>query len=350
MSLTAISRSAAAIAVLLSTTGKAHGHEAWLLTPSEIEALARAPMPELFTSTIAMGLAAIVLALVTLGALFAEDRLALVEQRLMRPVWSVAGGIGPLAVRVGLALMIGLGALGGLPRAGTEPWTVPVLFVPDMQLALAPGWGWLGPVAFAVALPLLLGFATRLAAAAILVLAVLGLAAFGLAFLSYAPHFMAPALILIVLGPGWLSVDGLAGMALLPSLPSRQRQRLWFVAMALVGGTFVYLGIVFKLMQPTLLIAILEHGGFPTFGLPTEVIALVMTGVEVMAGLMLALGRLVRPVALFLIGAFTLFAVTLGETPLFHANLYGCAVMLLLAGARVPRILPRPAIAPAIAS
>ena len=109
--------------------------------------------------------------------------------------------------------------------------------------------------------------------------------------------------------------------------------------MALVGGTFVYLGIAFKLLQPTLLIAILQHGQFPTFGLPIAIIALVMTGVEIVAGLLLALGRLVRPVAIFLIGAFTFFAVMLGETPLFHANLYGTALMLLMAGARAPRII-----------
>jgi uncharacterized membrane protein YphA (DoxX/SURF4 family) len=110
--------------------------------------------------------------------------------------------------------------------------------------------------------------------------------------------------------------------------------------MVLVGGTFVYLGIVYKLFQPTLLIAILQHANFPTFGLQIALIALVMTGVEIVAGLLLAMGRMVRPVAIFLIGAFTFFAVMLGETPFFHANLYGMAGMLLMAGAATPRPAP----------
>jgi len=35
-------------------------HEAWMLTPSEIDVLAEAPMPALFTSTIALSLAAMI--------------------------------------------------------------------------------------------------------------------------------------------------------------------------------------------------------------------------------------------------------------------------------------------------
>jgi hypothetical protein len=52
------------------------------------------------------------------------------------------------------------------------------------------------------------------------------------------------------------------------------------------------------------------------------------------------MGRLVRPVAIALLSAITLLAVVLGETPLFHANLYGAIILLLLAGAPFPRIQP----------
>jgi len=74
----------------------------------------------------------------------------------------------------------------------------------------------------------------------------------------------------------------------------------------------------------------------PTFGLPMPVIALVMTGVEILCGALLIAGRLVRPVALAILGAVTFLAVVLGETPLFHANLYGALILLLLAGRRIP--------------
>ena len=106
--------------------------------------------------------------------------------------------------------------------------------------------------------------------------------------------------------------------------------------MFLTGATFVHLGIAVKLGEPTLLMAILEHGEVPRFGMSLEFMALVMGMVEIVAGGLLAAGRLVRPVALFLIFAFTFFAVTIGETPLFHANLYGVAIMLAMAGSRAP--------------
>jgi hypothetical protein len=54
--------------------------------------------------------------------------------------------------------------------------------------------------------------------------------------------------------------------------------------------------------------------------------------VEVIAGTLFAFRRLTRPIAIVLIGAFTFFALTLGESPLLHANLYGTMVLCLLSG------------------
>ena len=331
----------AATAALLLSQSDAMGHEAWLLTPSEIEALSRAPMPDLFTNPVALVGAALVGGVGALAALWAEDRYRTTENQIAAPFAALAAGIGPLLIRLGLAAMMILGALGGLPRVGTEAWTQPVLFVPDMQLAMVPGWDWLATAQIVLAGFLAAGLATRAAALGVIALSMLGLVAFGWKFLSYAPHFAAPALILAVFGSGWLGLDRVLpvpGSARIEAA-GRVRQIVWYLVMAMVGGTFVYLGIKYKLFQPTLLIAILEHGEFPTFGAPIALLALVMTGVEITAGLLLAMGRLVRPVALFLIGAFTFFAVMLGETPLLHANLYGTAAMLLLAGVTAPRPL-----------
>lgn len=322
-------------ALFLGQTG-VNAHEAWLLTPSEVEELSRAPMPVVFTSSIILMCAGLLAGISGFVALHAETRLLPVEQRLMAAVADTVTGFGLLAVRIGLALMLGLGALGGLARAGTQPWTQPVLFVPDMQLVLAPGWEWLAPVALGLSLLLAVGLLTGIAAAGVVVLSCLGFIAFGMPFLSYAPHFVAPALVLLAFGPGWLAADRYVQILPRPSLSVHQNRLVWHSVMALVGATFVYLGVVHKLLQPTLLIAILQHGRFPTFGVPIEWIALVMTGVEIVAGLLLAMGRLVRPVAMFLIGAFTFFAVMLGESPLLHANLYGIAILMLIVGARPP--------------
>jgi uncharacterized membrane protein YphA (DoxX/SURF4 family) len=318
----------------------AAAHEAWLLTPSEVEALARAPLPALFTSTGPLALAALVGALIAAAAVAAEDRLRPLEQRLLAPAAALAPEFGPVALRLGLAAMLALSALGGLPRHGTALWTTPTLFVPDMQLALAPGWAWLAPVELGLALFLAAGLATRAAGLAVAALALVGLVAFGSAFLAYAPHFVAPGIMLAICGGGAFSVDRAMGVEGWLRPGPRLAPAGWAGALVLLGGGFVYLGVVFKLTQPTLLMAILEHGQVPLLGLPLALAALLMTGVEVIAGALLALGRLTRPIALLLIGAFTFFAVTIGESPLFHAQLYGTMAMLALSGRVLPDAAP----------
>ncbi len=332
--------SSAALAVAALSAGSARAHEAWLLTPDEVAALAVAPMPEIFQSPLWLGLAAVVASVVAAIALTAEDRLAGFETRLFAPLRRQAAQFGPLILRIGLAAMLALGALGALPRAGTKMLAEPVLFVPDMQLGLAAGWGlewhWLAAPELGLALLLVTGLATRAAAGGVIALALAGFAAFGLPFMNYAAHFVAPAMLLMVYGGGALSADRLLGR----SDESFDRQRadtVYRVALTITGLTFVWLGITCKLTQPTLLIAILEHGQVPLLGLPVAFAALVMAGVEIGAGALIACGRLTRPLALVLMGAFTFFAVTLGETPLLHANLYALMMFLLMAGRRAPR-------------
>jgi uncharacterized membrane protein YphA (DoxX/SURF4 family) len=346
-------RFALATGAVLGPTA-ALAHEAWLLTPDELAALATAPVPHLFRDPPALGFAALAATLVATLALLAAERLAPLERRLAVPLVARASGLGPLAIRAGLAAMLGLGALGALPRHGTAMLAQPTLFVPDMQLSLAAGldrdWAWLAAPELALALLLAVGLATRLAALGVIALAIAGLVAFGPVFAFYAPHFVAPALLLLAFGGGTAALDRLLPVATYVSLPTGLA---WRLALALAGGTFVWLGVAWKLSQPTLLIAILTHGQVPLFGLPVEVAALVMTLVEITAGALIAMGRLVRPLALVLIGAFSFFAVTLGETLVFHANLYGLMAMLVLAGDTAPRpeppdgpsrrLFPRPA-------
>ena len=340
---------AVALAAALATTPAA-AHEAWLLTPAEIEALARMPMPALFASSGSLALASLVGGAMALAALWAEDRLRPVERRLTAPLVALAPKLGPIAIRLGLAVMLALAAVGGLPRAGTAPWTQPTLFVPDMQLALVAGWDWLAPAQIMLACFLAAGLFTRAAGLAVVALALVGIAAFGTPFLGYGPHFAAPGLMLAILGGGGLSLDRALGTQgwLRPS--PRLASAGWTLALVLIGGGFVYLGVTVKLTQPTLLMAILTHGEVPLFGLPLDGVALVMTGIEIIAGAMLALGRLTRPVALMLIGGFTFFAVVLGETPLFHANLYGVMAMLVLAGPALPDAAPLGASSRAVAA
>ncbi|ETX27264.1 hypothetical protein [Roseivivax isoporae] len=327
--LRAAALSAAALLLLPAT---AAAHEAWLLTPAEIEALAVAPIPALFQSRLWLGLSAMAGAAGVMAAITADLRLASLETRLAAPLARRAADVGPLVLRLGLAAMLALAATGGLPRHGTALWTQPTFLVPDMQLALVPGWDALAPLQFVLAALLAAGLATRAAGLVLVALAVLGFGLFGAAFASYAPHFAAPGLMLVLCGAGAGSLDRSLGIDGIGAPSPAATAALWRAACILVGGGFVYLALAYKLTQPTLLIAILDHGDFPRFGLSYPVVALVMTWVEIVCGTLLVLGRAVRPVALTIAGAITFLALTLGETPLFHANLYGCMALLALAG------------------
>lgn len=320
------------VLIICAGSSSASAHEAWLLTPAEVAELARQPLPTIFTAPGPLALAAFASSAALLTAVALETRLSRWETRLSAPLLILSPSLGPLLIRLGLAAMMALGALGGLPRHGTAPWSEPTLFVPDMQLALVPGWDWLAPTQFVLALLLGLGVQTRLSASAVLCLSLAGLVAFGQPFLSYAPHFAAPALVLLALGGGPWSVDRFWHRRAEPAIDPRTRDTSFLAARVLLGLGFVYLAIAHKFTQPTLLMAIFEHGEIPTFGLPLDLIALAAACVELIVGLLLVFGRLVRPTALLLIGLFTFFAVTLGETPLFHANLYALAAMLVMTG------------------
>lgn len=324
---------------LFAVTGASDStaHEAWILTPDEIEALAAAPMPPLFLSQIWLCVAAAVCCVVVAFALHLEKRFGDQFRDIMQPLTQRALNVGPVVLRLSLAAMLGLAAFGGLPRHGVAPWTEPTFLVPDMPLSLVPGWDVLAPMQFALALLLALGFAVRFAGLVLIGFSVLGIALFGSGFLSYTPHFAAPGLVLAITAGGAWSLDRVFKAERILQPGDGFWQPGWRSAQVLIGVGFIYLAVGYKLLQPTLIIAILEHGNVPTFGLPLPVIALVMTGVEITAGALIAMGRLIRPLAVILIGAMTFLAIVLGETPLFHANLYGMMVFFLMAGQKLPQ-------------
>lgn len=324
------------LAICLMFPVAALAHEAWILTPEEVSQLSKKPTPELFRDPrLFMAVACVAFVLLRV-VLYLEDGLEYLEICLFGPIMDGSQHAIGLVSRVALSLSIGLGAVGALPRHGTKLFDSPTLFVPDMQLELLQGWQWLGPLAVALSVLLLIGLGTRLVAVAILGLTGLAAWLFGREFMfSYAPHFIGLTLMVIWAGggnfscdrkihAGWLAEHGSLLETILP--------KLWSFVLIITGATFVYLALRYKLLYPNLLIAILEHGEFPLLGLPVEVVALVMMIIELVAGILLMFGRLVRPIGLFLIGAFTIFAVCLNESPFMHSNLYGLMVLLVILG------------------
>ncbi|MFV1480620.1 hypothetical protein VXL85_09175 [Phaeobacter sp. JH60H1] len=317
-------------------------HEPWLLTPDEVLSLSQATVPDLFRSPILLIGFACLAATAIFAMVLAGQILRPWEDRICKPLQKCSADWGTLCLRIGLGTTVGLNALGGLPRHGTEMWSTPTLFVPDMQLALIPGWDWLALPALISSVFLVLGLGTRFAAFGILCLVALGSLLFSLDFIAYYGfHFAAPALLLLHFGGGSLSVDYYLPPgfpALLPNAPGL----VWCLVQVTMGGTFATIAILVKFLQPTLLIAILEHGNMWFFGLPLPFVALIMMAIELVAGVLLALGQLIRPIAVFLLFAFTFFAVSLAESPLLHGNLYGVFLFFLLHGGAPVDLLRRP--------
>lgn len=322
--------------ILIASTDTAFAHEAWLLTPAEIVTLAAEPIPFVFTSHIVLGMAAMIGCIATALALRVERHFGPRFQPLIPTLQSAQSGVGPAVLRIALGLMLILAGTGGLPRHGTAPWTEPTLLVPDMQLSLLSGWDWLAPVQIVLGLALAVGLFARVAGLILIAIVVLGLHTFGIKFVDYAPHFLAPAMVVILTGAGTWSADKALKIEDLAAPPTQMTAAMWRGAQIFVGLGFVYLAVAYKLTQPTLLIAILQHSNLPTFGLPYSVIALIMTWVEIICGTLLIAGRMVRFVSLVIIGAITFLAVTLGETPFFHANLYGVLFMFFTVGKHWP--------------
>ncbi len=308
-------------------------HEAWILTHNEVVNLSKKEAPELFLNKYILFSVFLISYFLIYSLILFEKYILNYENKIFQNVKIYSKSFGPMILRWGIAINIGLGAMGALPRHGVKLWSSPTLFVPDMQLNLLTGdWQWLSILCIGLSLFLCLGLFSRWVSLLVIVLSFYSVFLFGERFMMYyALHFIAPALIIMYYGGGKLALDGLFKIQT-NKLIHLSEEKFWKIIQLMAGFTFVALAVGVKLLQPTLIIAILEHAGLSFFGIPTPIAALIMMLIELLAGLLLAFGFYVRPIAAFLIGAFTFFAIVLGETPLFHANLYALMFVFLLRG------------------
>ena len=116
-------------------------------------------------------------------------------------------------------------------------------------------------------------------------------------------------------------------------LARQPRERAQFLVALLTGATFLYCGVYYKVLQPNLALAIVAEGHVPTFGLGPEAFVFGMALVEVLAGVLMMAGVLLRPLALGLLGAFLFLSAVLGENPLGHVLFYGNLFALATGGA-----------------
>ena len=340
-----------ALSLLVLSSEAALGHERWILTPEQIALLNSKPKPDLFTRLSADNATMIslflifVLGWVWLGFTGARELFPDLQARL-----ASYGDHVPRILRVCVAWMLLSSAFGAEPRFGVEPFTSPTLFAPDLELReLGPEWGWLRWAEIAIGLAILFGVYVRFFAALLILLAVLGAWLFGSSILAYAGALIGVCIYLMMQGPGRHFLPLPTPSIFLGAqswLASQPRQRAQAIMRVLTGATLLYLGVYFKVLQPNLLLGIVETYKLPILSSAPEHFTLLMTLIEVAAGILILAGILLRPLSLVLLGAFLFFAALLPESYTSHILFYGVMLSFLFNAAghwRVPEAKDKPA-------
>ncbi|MDD2660954.1 MAG: BLUF domain-containing protein [Methylococcales bacterium] len=322
-------------------------HERWILTPEQIEQWNSRQRPALFSNFSPLNLtmisifSAFIVGWVWLGFTGARELFPDLQARL-----SSYGDHVPRILRVCLGWILLSSAFGVEPRFGVAPFTTPTLFAPDLDLnQLGPEWAWLRWSEVILGLAILFGIYVRLFAALLIVLSFLGAYLFGEAMLAYAGALIGACIYLVLQGPGrhYLPLPSLSifnGMQVW--LADQPRQRAQAIMRILTGTTLLYLGVFFKVLQPNLSIGIISNYQLPILSANPEAFTLVMALVEVSAGILMIAGVLLRPLSLFLIVAFSVFALLLPETPTEHIFFYGVVLSCLINSAgHLRRPVPR---------
>lgn len=311
--------------------GWGSAHEQWVLTAEKVAELNAQPLPRIFTEINTTNVSMII---VTVVFLMAWVLLGFTGARELFPDLQIRlasyGGFAALALRIGLAIMLGMAAFGLAPRAGTDLFETPALGAPDLELRLLPDyWGWIAWVEAAVAFAFLLGIYVRGTAALTLALSVLGLALFREAMLAYIGLVGGAAIYLVLQGAGsfYVPMPEFPGTKRISQwLADQPRQRAQVLLRVLAGLNLVYLGIAYKFLQPNLAVEMIVTHHVPTFGLEPATFVLWMALVETLSGLLILAGILIRPLAVFLFITFLFFSFIMGENVFSHIIFYALLV------------------------
>lgn len=331
-------RSVLVLLALLAVSTPLMAHERWILTDAQIAEWTAKPMPELWrewswiNAVLIGGFVAFTAGWIRLGFTGARELFPDLQARL-----SSYGHLVAPVVRFCLAWVLISSAFGLEPRYGVTPMTSPTLFAPDLELTLCyPPMPWLRWLEFAIGLGILLGVYVRVLAAFLLVLTLFATVAYQSAIYAYAGALVGVSIYLLFQGPGsfflplpthpdWLEMQD--------HLAAYPRARAQAIMRILTGVNIFYLAVVYKVFQPNLSIAILTLHDISLMGLPPDVGTLLMALVEFTAGILIMAGILLRPLALFFLGAFVMFAAMLPESFMSHALFYSVMLSFLINGA-----------------
>ena len=317
-----------------------HAHEMWVLTDEIIKEWDNKPLPRTYTSWTLATTLTLFFALVINGGLVLLHRhggnelfpVFRSKMRGMRPYTSVV-------LRFCLGWVLLSSAIALEPRYGNDVWSHPTLLAPDILISNLPsGWHWLRWLEVSIGIALFTGIYVRVAATACLVLVSIAILLTGLAAVSYAPVYAGVSVYLLVAGGGsiYLPLPIPAAMTRLNQrlAESGSMSRAQFIMRVLAGVNFLYLAVYFKLLQPNLMLAIIDVHGLPIMGIPPDVFVVIIAAVEVSIGLLVIFGVLLRFLSLVLIAAFIFFALCLSEaeTLTSHILYYGVSISFLFNG------------------
>jgi NADH dehydrogenase FAD-containing subunit len=313
-------------------------HESWVLTPQEMAEWNAKPLPEIFAHFNATNIS-----MLTFTILFLVGWIMLnyTGARELFPDLQVRlasyGGFAALALRIALAMLLGMAAFGLGPRHGTALFEAPTFVAPDLELRLlGPGWNWIAWAEAVLAFCFLFGIYIRGAAVALLGLSILGLFLFGHGMLDYLGLVGGAAVYLLLQGAGsyYMPMPSIPGTSKIKAwLEDQPRGRAQWLLRMLAGLNLVWLGVVYKALQPNLMMGILELHHVPTVGLEHGTFVLWMALVETLSGALIMAGVLMRPLSILLFFAFVFFSAVLKESVFGHIIFYGLLASFITNGA-----------------
>ena len=323
---------------LLILPGASFAHESWVMTAEQMQRWLDAGKPQIFTELGWLNVSLITAALlfcigwIRLGATGARELFPDLQARLSSKGQWVA-----FIIRVCLAWTFFSAAFGLEPRVGIERFTHPTLLTADLDLHHLPGDGlWVRELQILLGIMFLFGIYTRLAAVLTIFLGAAGLIIFHIEILPYIGALWGCAAYLLLQGGGvrHIPLPVVSGFqSLVNFLEKQPRARAQFLLRVLTGMSILYAGVRFKVMEPQLIYGILVDYKVPILHHAPGFFALLMALVEVCAGVLMIAGVLLRPLSLFFLFAFVVFAALLPESFTAHSLFYGAMLSLLFNGA-----------------
>ena len=302
----------------------AEAHEKWFIDPAT-----RGEVPDLFRSLTFQTWTAIGATALLFAACVVADR-AIRRLRITRRFAGRIRSLYPWAPTIlGVAAGIGIGWF-ALDRAVLAP----NILAPDTLAGTV-----FVALECAAAILLILGFFSRLAAGLLLVMFAVGFAWYPFRDAIEQIHFLGIAIFIFAWGRGRLSL-GSGFSRLVASAPSHIRPAAALALRVTLGLGLIILALG-KVLRPDLHLNLLEafpwnplsvvHQVLPT--LTPDWYLFGITLVEALLGLLVLLGRLLRPLAALLVGLFIIGATFLPLTDLLgHLPYIGAAAALAILG------------------